>query len=42
MTGLWLFENLMMTLELPDSFVAAMDTMQNGFTWGLSGPPNPR
>ena len=41
MTGLWLFENLMMTLELPDAFVDAMDTMENGFTWNLSGPPNP-
>lgn len=41
MAGLWLFENLVMTLEMPDSFVAGMDTMESGFTWSLSGPPNP-
>ena len=38
MTALWLFENLMMTLELPDAFVDAMDTMENGFVWNLSVP----
>ena len=40
-TALWLFENLYFGIELPDAYVAGMDTMENGFTWGVVGPPNP-
>jgi hypothetical protein len=41
MTAIWLFENAVGCIELPDEYVAMMDTMKNGFVWREAGPPNP-
>lgn len=39
-TALWLFENLMFGVELPDAWVNPMPSA-SGFTWGAAGPPDP-
>jgi hypothetical protein len=39
-TALWLFENVYVVAECPDSWLNPMpDT--DGFTWGMAGQPNP-
>ena len=40
-TALYLFENLYFGMQLPADYVAAMETMADGFVWGLAGPPVP-
>lgn len=39
-TALWLFENLMFGIELPDAWVNPMPRASN-FTWGVAGPADP-
>lgn len=39
-TALWLFENLMFGVELPDAWVNPFPSASN-FTWDVAGPPNP-
>jgi hypothetical protein len=40
-TALWLFENLLIGMELPDAWINLRPTMSN-FVWGVVGPPNPK
>lgn len=40
MTALWLFENLYLTLELPDAYVNPFPS-GNGFIWNVAGDPDP-
>lgn len=39
-TALWLFENLMFGLDLPDKWVSPMPSA-SGFWWGKAGSPDP-
>jgi hypothetical protein len=39
-TALWLFENLMFGMELPDAWITPFPS-KSGFTWATNGPPNP-
>jgi hypothetical protein len=39
-TAIWLFENLMLGLELPDAWISPFPS-NNGFTWDVAGPGNP-
>lgn len=39
-TALWLFENLMFGIELPDAWINPMPQASN-FTWGVAGPADP-
>ncbi len=39
-SALWLFENLVFGIELPDEWVASMPSA-SGFVWDLAGDPNP-
>jgi hypothetical protein len=39
-TALWLFENLMFGMELPDKWINPFPT-SSGFWWGKAGPPDP-
>jgi hypothetical protein len=39
-SALWLFENLMFGIELPDEWVNPMPS-GSGFIWDAAGPPNP-
>lgn len=38
-TALWLFENLIFALELPDAWITPFPST-SGFTWNVAGPPN--
>lgn len=40
MIALWLFENLYLTLELPDAYVNPFPS-SNGFVWNVAGDPDP-
>jgi hypothetical protein len=40
-TALWLFENLMFGMELPDAWITPFPSESN-FTWDLAGPANPQ
>jgi hypothetical protein len=39
-TALWLFENLMFGIELPDAWVTPFPS-SSGFIWDVAGPPDP-
>ena len=39
-TALWLFENLVFGVELPDAWVSSMPSA-SGFVWDVAGDPNP-
>ena len=39
-TALWLFENLVFGMELPDAWVNPAPSA-SGFTWDVAGPPDP-
>lgn len=41
MTAIWLFENLIFGIELPDAWVNLMPTMASGFVWDVAGAPDP-
>ena len=40
-TALWLFENVMFGVGLPQAWVDAMSTMKDGFVWAKAGPAVP-
>jgi hypothetical protein len=37
----WLLRNSYWGMSLPDAWIRAMSTMQDGDTWDVAGPPNP-
>jgi hypothetical protein len=39
-TAIWLFENVIFGMELPDAWVQSMPST-SGFTWDVAGPPVP-
>lgn len=39
-TAVWLFENVMFGVELPDAWISPMPGA-SGFTWGVAGDPDP-
>jgi len=40
MTALWLFENLYLTVELPDAWISPFPS-GDGFVWNIAGEPDP-
>jgi len=38
--AIWLFEGCDFAIGLPDAYVAGMQSMSNGFTWGVNGAAN--
>jgi hypothetical protein len=40
-TAIWLFENLIIGLDLPDAWITPFPSA-SGFTWDVAGPPDPQ